>query len=137
MITRPAILFILLTILLTACSSANTPAATEVPAASAASQAVSGYLAALTAKDPDKISTFSCADWEDDALMEMDSFAAVETKLDSLTCQEDGKEGDSTLVKCTGKIITTYNDENQELDLSSRVFVVTQQGGESVVCGYR
>ena len=36
-----------------------------------------------------------------------------------------------------GKIIATYNNEDQVLDISVRTYQVVQQGGESLVCGYR
>lgn len=123
---------ILLAFLLTACggNSAST-------SASPSAQAVTDYLNALAAKDSAKLSALTCAEWESDALMELDSFAAVETKLDALDCKENGKEGDTTLVACTGNLILTYNTENQEIDLSHRTYIVTEQGGESVVCGYR
>jgi hypothetical protein len=32
----------------------------------------------------------SCADWEDDALIELDSFALVEVTVDGMSCAESG-----------------------------------------------
>jgi hypothetical protein len=103
----------------------------------ASAKAVEDYLNALVAKDSDRLTTLSCSDWEDDALLELDSFQAVATKLDGLTCQQTGTDGDTALVLCKGKIIATYNNEDQELDLSVRTYQVVQQDGDWLVCGTR
>ena len=103
----------------------------------APSKAVEDYLNALVAKDSDRLTTLSCSDWEDDALLELDSFQAVTTKLDGLACQQTGTDGDTALVLCKGKIVATYNNEDQELDLSVRTYQVVQQDGDWLVCGTR
>lgn len=99
--------------------------------------AVENYLNALVEKDAERLSTLTCADWEMNALLELDSLQAVETRLDGLACSVTGTEGDTSYVTCQGRIIATYNNEDQELDLSIRSYVVIQQGGESLVCGYQ
>ena len=103
----------------------------------APAKAVEDYLNALVAKDSDRLTTLSCSDWEDDALLELDSFQAVTTKLDGLACQQTGTDGDTALVLCKGKIIATYNNEDQDLDLSVRTYQVVQQDGDWLVCGTR
>ena len=103
----------------------------------APAKAVEDYLNALVAKDSDRLTTLSCGDWEDDALLELDSFQAVTTKLDGLACTQTGNDGDTALVLCKGKIIATYNNEDQELDLSVRTYQVMQEGGDWLVCGTR
>ena len=113
---------------LTACGSSNT----DAPA-----QAVEDYLEALVAKDADRLSTLSCGDWEDDALLELDSFQAVTARLEDVSCEQTGTDGDTALVLCNGNIVATYNDEDQELDLSVRTYQVVQEGGEWLVCGVR
>jgi hypothetical protein len=105
--------------------------------ADAPAKAVEDYLNALVAKDSDRLTTLSCSDWEDDALLELDSFQAVTTKLDGLACQQTGTDGDTSLVLCKGKIVATYNNEDQELDLSVRTYQVVQQDGDWLVCGTR
>ena len=115
---------ILATLFLTACASANrTPA-----------KAVDDYLNALVAKDSDRLPTLVCGDWEEDALIELDSFQAVTARLDNVVCTQTGTDGDMTLVNCTGSIIATYNDEDQELDLSVRTYQVVQEGGDWLTC---
>ena len=38
---------------------------------------------------------------------------------------------------CNGNIVATYNNEDQQLDLSVRTYQVVQEGGEWLVCGTR
>ena len=123
------ILFILLAnILLTACASSNN----DAPA-----KAVETYLNTLVAKDDQRLPTLVCGDWEEDAMIELDSFQAVTARLQDVSCKQTGTDGDTALVNCSGKIVTTYNNEDQELDLSTRTYQVTQQGGDWLVCGTR
>ena len=123
------ILFILLAnILLTACGASNT----DAPA-----KAVETYLNTLVAKDADRLPTLVCGDWEDDALLELDSFQAVDARLENAVCQQTGTEGDISLVSCTGSIVLTYDGEDQNLDLSVRTYQVVQEGGDWLVCGTR
>ena len=103
----------------------------------APAKAVEEYLNALVAKDADRLSTLVCGDWEEEALIELDSFQAVTPRLDNAACTQTGTDGDTALVDCTGKIIATYGDEDQELDLSVRTYQVVQQGGDWLVCGTR
>ena len=105
--------------------------------ADAPANAVEDYLNALVAKDADRLSTLSCGEWEDDALLELDSFQAVTARLEGLSCEQTGTDGDTALVLCNGNIVATYNDEDQELDLSVRTYEVIQEGGEWLVCGTR
>lgn len=104
---------------------------------SAAAQAVENYLTALVEKDANRLTTLSCGDWEDDALLELDSFQAVTARLEGLSCEQTGTDGDTALVLCTGNIVATYNNEDQQLDLSVRTYQVVQEGGEWLVCGTR
>lgn len=122
------ILVIITNLLLSACASKSNDAPVK---------AVEDYLNALVAKDSDRLTTLSCPDWEDDALLELDSFQAVTTKLDGLACSQTGTDGDTALVLCKGKIIATYDNEDQELDLSVRTYQVIQDGGDWLVCGTR
>lgn len=124
--TLIGIISLMLTVTLAACDTAG-----------GAVPAVENYLNALVAKDEAVLSTLSCAEWEMTALLELDSFQAVEVRMEGLSCEEAGKDGDITLVVCQGKIIATYNEEDQELDLSLRTYEVIEQGGENLVCGYR
>ncbi|MEW6094416.1 MAG: hypothetical protein AB1531_10680 [Chloroflexota bacterium] len=103
----------------------------------APAQAVENYLNALVNKDSDRLSALSCAEWEPQALLELDSLQAVETRLEGLACTSTTEEDGSVSVNCVGKILATYDGEDQELDLSVRTYVVAEQGGEYLVCGYK
>lgn len=104
---------------------------------SGSATAVETYIKALVGRDTNALKTASCANWEGQAQVELDSFTAVSISLDGLNCQEAGKDGSSTLVTCTGKIKASYNGENQELDLSSRTYRAIQEGGDWRMCGYK
>jgi hypothetical protein len=119
---------ILAALTLTACASNN---------GNAPVKAVEDYLNALVAKDADRLSTLSCGEWEDDALLELDSFQAVTARLEGVACEQSGMDGSTALVLCDGNIIATYDTEDQELDLSVRTYQVVEEGGEWLVCGVR
>lgn len=95
-------------------------------------------MGALVEKNASSLASLSCADWETMALLELDSLQAVETRLDGLSCPTIKEEADGTFsVNCTGRLLATYNNEDQEIDLSSNTYIVIEQGGEYLVCGYR
>lgn len=129
---RTFVLILIVVIVANLFLSACAPKSNDAPA-----KAVEDYLNALVGKDSARLTTLSCGDWEDDALLEFDSFQAVNTKLDGLACTQTGTDGDTALVLCKGKIIATYNNEDQELDLSVRTYQVVQEGGDWLVCGTR
>ena len=153
----PLLLLVLTTLALQACASNND----NVPV-----QAVENYLNALVEKDANRLTTLSCGEWEDDALLELDSFQAVSARLEGadfvpaaqigvpsgvgelhgtaahprlegLACEQTGTDGETALVLCNGNIVATYNNEDQQLDLSVRTYQVVQEGGEWLVCGTR
>jgi hypothetical protein len=126
--TKLIILMLTLSILLSACGASASGGATT---------AVEGYITALATKDQAALISNSCADWEDDALIELDSFALVEVTVDGMSCTEAGTDGEKTLVDCQGTFQMSYGGEPQELDLSARTYEVIEQGGNWLVCGVR
>ena len=116
--------FLLLAGLLAACGPTKHPAVTTVEA----------YLQALVDKDETRLVSLACPDYEETALLELDSFSLVKTRLDSLECQAKAQD-DSATVTCQGKILATYGTEDQQFDLSGRVFQVKNEGGDWLVCG--
>jgi ABC-type glycerol-3-phosphate transport system substrate-binding protein len=144
-----AAVLVALTLILAACGgpavqspTANSPTvqnptpdnpATKSPAATVMER----YYAALVSKDAAKVSNLTCKDFEEQALLEMDSFQAVKAELDNVVCTEAGTDSGATLVGCTGTIVLTYNNENQTLDVSRQVYRVVQQAGDYLVCGYK
>ncbi len=110
--------------LLAACASAKHPAAV----------AVEDYLQALVDKDEARLVSLTCPDFESDALLQLDSFSLVKTKLDGLDCQAQAQD-DTAKVTCQGQILATYGTEDQQFDLSEKTFQVINQGGDWLVCG--
>ncbi len=122
------LLLVLIILGLSACSGQGS---------SNASTAVENYLTALVAKDANQIINYSCAAWEENARQELRTFDAITVKLQDLSCQESGQEGETNLVSCTGKIVANYGNEILEIDLSERDFQAVNEGGEWRMCGYR
>jgi hypothetical protein len=116
-----------LVLLVSACGTSSKPAA----------KAVEDYLTAMADKNADRLSAISCADWRSNARQEFDSLKSVNTRLEGLSCAVTGDDGTTTDVVCQGKIIATYNNEDQQLDLSVRTYQVVQQSGKYLVCGYK
>jgi hypothetical protein len=113
-------------LLLAACQTQDAPA-----------RAVEDYLQALVDKDADRVVSLSCAGWEEQATMEVDSFEAVTPTLKDASCKTAEADGDNQIVSCTGSIAVTYNDEQQELNLDRHQYVVAFEGGEWRMCGYK
>ncbi len=104
---------------------------------SPASKVVFDYLQALVDRQPNTMVTLSCAAWEEQAQIEFDAFSAVKLALKDASCQDNGQEGEFTLVACRGAIIANYGAEDQKIDLAERTYKVVQEGGEWRMCGYR
>jgi hypothetical protein len=102
-----------------------------------AASAIDAYNQALVSNNANQLSNLSCTAWEAEAKNELASFAAVTAKIENLNCQISGQDGDYTLVSCTGKIVANYNGENQEIDLSRRVYKAVQEDGQWRMCGYQ
>jgi hypothetical protein len=110
---------------LVACASGDEPA-----------RAVELYHQALVDKEQELLVNLSCADWESQALQDLDSFVSVETELVDVTCQLVSQEGDTAKVTCEGAISATYEGEATEFPLSGRTYLVVREGGEWRMCGY-
>lgn len=123
------ILFLSLTLISigSACTSAEDGAAA----------AIENYIQALVDKDGDRLSTLSCADWEAEAKIELDSFGAVSVTLEDLSCQEDQSGAGFTLVGCTGTILANYGNEILEINLADHTYKAAFEGGEWRMCGYQ
>jgi len=123
------LLFILLTLLilvgLSACSGVDEPA-----------MAVELYHQALVDKEEEVLINRSCADWESQALQDLDSFVSVETELVDVSCHTISQEDDTARVTCEGGISASYQGEPTEFPLSGRTYIVVREGGEWRMCGY-
>jgi hypothetical protein len=99
--------------------------------------AVMGYLTALVGQDADGAVALSCADWEEQAKLETDSFLSVQATLNNVQCKTVVSNDASAEVSCSGMIDMTYNDEVRSIDLSLRTYALQKQAGEWLVCGYK
>lgn len=104
--------------------------------ADAPAQTVELYHQALVDKDQDRLINYSCAAWEMDALLELDSFVSVETSLVDVSCATISEESGTAKVQCEGIISASYDGEAREFPLNTRTFIVVEEGGEWRVCGY-
>ncbi len=104
---------------------------------STAPMAVERYLQALVDEDANRISVLVCKDFEQQARLELDSFIGVKASLKNVTCDQSGMDGEMVLVTCNGSIVATYNNEQQELPLTGRIYQVVMEGGDWRVCGNR
>lgn len=116
-----------LSLVLSACQNENTSSPGAV---------VEAYLNAMISKDSNAVSNLSCSDWEAQSQVEFNSFAAVTARLEELSCNQTGQEGDAYLVNCTGKIVANYNGEDLEIDLEDNIYQVVEEGGDLRMCGY-
>jgi hypothetical protein len=121
------LIFFLLGINMAACSTGENEAV----------KAIEAYIHALSNKDTTQISNLSCADWEKEALVEVDSLTAIGSSVKDLSCLQTGQDGEDVLVSCTGILALDYNGEAQEIDLSAHNFIARQEGGDWRMCGYR
>ena len=126
-ITKNLLSGLFLLLILTACAANST----------SPEQAVEAYLNSIVEADLDKITTLSCADWEEQAWLELDSFQGVEVSLVDMQCTQSGSDGDTALVSCSGHFLTSYDGEAMQIDLDTREYELVKQGGDWLVCGYR
>jgi maltodextrin utilization protein YvdJ len=105
--------------------------------ASPAAQTVEAYLEAMTGKDIDRVAVLVCPEFEDQAIMDVDAFQLVSPTLQDVQCTETEQSDGVATVQCSGKIVTTYNNETSDIDLSERTFQVINERGDWFVCGFR
>jgi hypothetical protein len=104
---------------------------------SSASSVVEQYFKALVAKDSTKAVNLSCSAWEKQAQIDADTFAITPATAENVQCKVTGKDGNNTLVSCTGKLVLDYNGDKQEINLADRTYQVVQEGSEWRMCGYK
>jgi hypothetical protein len=120
------VLFVILTILLAACSSTKSQAAATVE----------NYLTALTDKDEALLVSHICSEYEFEALLEFDSFSYLKTQLQDVSCEEVSSQDGQADVVCQGSIEATYGNEIRSFDLSHRTYHLIQENGSWLICGY-
>jgi hypothetical protein len=101
-----------------------------------ASSAVQMYLDARVQSDVNRMINLSCPEWEAQARIEASTFKAMKAQIEGLNCEENGADGNYTLVACQGKIVTTYQGETREWNLAEHKFKLVLDDGEWRMCGY-
>jgi outer membrane lipoprotein-sorting protein len=104
---------------------------------SPAAQSVEAYLKALVSDDVNDVTMFTCKEWEEEAIIEYDSFQLVSPKLQDVQCSEISQSDGYATVQCTGQILATYNNEITTISLENRLFNVKNEKGDWFVCGYQ
>jgi hypothetical protein len=102
-----------------------------------AGKTVEQYLTALVNKDVEQMVSLSCSEWEEGAIQQADSFQAVKTRLEELSCKETGIDGDYSLVTCSGSLIATYDAEEQNFPLDRQIYQVKDNAGDWCISGTR
>ena len=109
-------------LVLAACSSGTT----QDPA-----KTVEQYLQAKVNKDAAALRRLLCSSMEADLERESKTFDSVSgVHLEGMSCARDGN---TTTVRCTGKIVALYGTEQTEFPLVS--YRVVQEDGEWKWCG--
>ncbi len=101
----------------------------------APADAVAGYWQAMVAKDSARLSNLSCAAYEAQALITLESFGAFEPELSDLACEVVEVDGDNASVKCAGKIEVSYGTEILTIDLAEHNYAAVKEGGDWRMCG--
>ena len=115
-------------ILLSACSNKTD--------SSEAAKPVEAFYNAIVTQNRDRVSSITCADWEKDALREVDAFMGVKSELKDFSCSVSSEEKDKAVVTCKGSIAASYGTEVTNFPLENRSHKVIKEQGEWHICGY-
>ena len=111
---------------LAACAGASTGDAGKVAEA---------FWQALVDKNDATLSSLSCVAYEQEALTTLESFRAVEVRLEVVTCSATPIDDATASVACQGKVVASYGAEDLEIDLSRRTYRAVKEGGDWRMCG--
>ncbi len=113
-------LWLILPLLLAACSQPGDPAAT-----------VENYLQAKVSGDADTVQALLCSAKEADLDAELRTFSIAEgVEIKEMACEQIGE---SDVVQCNGRIVALYGTEENVFPLVS--YRVVQEDGEWKYCG--
>jgi len=99
--------------------------------------AVESYLHALADQNKEEIINLSCKSWEEQAALEVDALLSVGSEVNDLACVTNGEEDGFTLVKCSGNLDLTYNEEIRVIEIDRRTYYLRQEDGQWRVCSYK
>jgi hypothetical protein len=94
------------------------------------------YMQALVDKNEAAYSGLLCKSWESEGFLEFDAYKGMESQLGDTVCRLLSSENGAAKVNCQGKIQLSYGTEKQEIDLSSRIYLLTSNGNTWQVCGF-
>jgi hypothetical protein len=97
---------------------------------------VEAFYEAIVTQDRDRISTITCADWEKDALREVDSFMGVKSELQDFSCSIKEDKKIEVIVTCSGSIAATYGPEVSNFPLEGIPHRVIKERGDWRICGH-
>ncbi|NJO82783.1 MAG: hypothetical protein HC828_08115 [Blastochloris sp.] len=95
----------------------------------AAAETVQQYMTAKAEADEDTIRALLCSEMEADLEREINSFAAVDARIEEVACVAESE----SVVRCTGAIVVTYGTEDTSFPLGA--YRVVQEDGEWRWCG--
>ena len=123
-----AILICLCAVILSACKKSDDTAGIIRP--------VTAFYDAIVTQSRDKVGAITCAEWEKDALRDVDSFMGVKSEMKDFSCTVAEKSDDSAVVTCKGAIAASYGAEVRDFPLDGRSHKVIKEQGEWRICGY-
>lgn len=97
---------------------------------------VEAFYNAIVTQNRDKVSSITCADWEKDALREVDAFMGVKSELKDFSCSVSESSDNEAVVTCKGSIAASYGTEITDFPLDNRSHKVIKEQGEWHICGY-
>ena len=116
---------LVLLLILVACTGSST----------APADAIAAFWQAMVAKDAAQLSSLSCAAYEAQALITMESFGAFEPELSDLLCEVIEASGDTASVSCEGTIAVSYGAEILTIDLADHDYIAVREGSDWRMCG--
>ena len=99
-------------------------------------QPVNAFYDAIVTQNRDKVGSIACADWEKEALRDVDSFMGVKSEMKDFSCTVTEQNGDNAVVTCKGAIAASYGAEVRDFPLEGRSHKVIKEQGEWRICGY-
>lgn len=97
---------------------------------------VEAFYDAIVSQKRDRVGSITCAEWEKDALREVDAFMGVKSELKDFSCTVASADQNEATVTCKGSIAASYGEEITDFPLDTRSHKVIKEQGEWRICGY-
>lgn len=96
-------------------------------------QVVQAYLAARVQSNSREMQALSCAAWDPQALIQSQSFRAMNAELRDVSCATTSETAGQAVVACDGVIVTHYNNQTREWPI--RQYQLIQENDLWQICG--